>query len=171
MANRARLRHRMTHLSVMTHCLARTSTSLLSNSAIRSRPRLHDGACAKLVLLPQTEHRQQCRSKRANPNERVNDVTSRPAAICSWLSVLCIESSRSCRLAAGMHSTSFVLVKGVGCVRSVFCVFVSNSNRLSARVWCLLCLLQQTPYRCLHCQFLPLVCFVDRRDKEAAGKI
>ena len=69
---------------------------------------------------------------------------ARPAAICSWLSVyvLCIEStvvqSRSCRLVAGMHSTSFVLGKGVGCLRSVFCVLVSNIDRLLAREWCLL---------------------------------
>ena len=56
--------------------------------------------------------------------------------------VLCIEStvvqSRSCRLVAGMHSTSFVLGKGVGCFRSVFCVLVSNIDRILARAWCLL---------------------------------
>ena len=63
---------------------------------------------------------------------------ARPATICSWLSVLCIESSRSCRLVAGMHSTSFVLGKGVVCLRFVFCVLVSNINRLLARVCCLL---------------------------------
>ena len=61
-----------------------------------------------------------------------------PAAICSWLSVLCIESSRSCRLVAGMHSTSFVLGKGVWCLRFVFCVLVSNIDRLLERAWCLL---------------------------------
>ena len=37
-----------------------------------------------------------------------------------------------------MHSTSFVLGKGVGCLRSVFCVLVSNIDRLLAREWCLL---------------------------------
>ena len=63
---------------------------------------------------------------------------ARLAAICSWLSVLCIESSRSCRLVAGMHSTSFVLSKGVGCLRFVFCELVSNSDGLLARAWCLL---------------------------------
>ena len=69
---------------------------------------------------------------------------ARPAAICSWLSVhvLFIESavvqSRSCRLVAGMHSTSFVLGKEVGCLRSVFCALVSNIDRLLAREWCFL---------------------------------
>ena len=64
---------------------------------------------------------------------------ARPAAIYSWLSVLCIESiaSRSCRLVAGMHSTSFVLGKGVGCLQFVFCELVSNSDGLLARAWCL----------------------------------
>ena len=61
-----------------------------------------------------------------------------PAAICSWLSVSCIESSRSCRLVASMHSTSFVLGKGVGCLRFVFCELVSNSDGLLARAWRLL---------------------------------
>ena len=28
------------------------------------------------VVKPSKEHRQQCRSRRANPNERVNDITS-----------------------------------------------------------------------------------------------
>ena len=37
-----------------------------------------------------------------------------------------------------MHSTSFVLGKGVGCLRSDFCVLVSNIDRLLARGWCLL---------------------------------
>ena len=55
---------------------------------------------------------------------------ARPAAICSWLSVLCIESSRSCRLVAGMHLTSFELGKGVGSLRTVFCVLVSNIDWL-----------------------------------------
>ena len=55
-------------------------------------------------------HRQQCRSRRANPNERVNDVTS-PAGRDLQLAecvVHWIYCSRSCRLVAGMHSTSFV---------------------------------------------------------------
>ena len=47
-------------------------------------------------------HRHQCRSRRANQNEQVMTSQARQAAICSWLSVLCIEStvaqSRSCRL-------------------------------------------------------------------------
>ena len=63
---------------------------------------------------------------------------ARPAATCSWLRVSCIESSRSCRLVACMHSTSFVLGKGVGCLRFIFCELVSNSDGLWARVWCLL---------------------------------
>ena len=63
---------------------------------------------------------------------------AQPAAICSWQSVLCIESRRSCRLVSGMDSTSFVLGKGVGCLRSVVCVLVSNIDRLLARAWCLL---------------------------------
>ena len=44
----------------------------------------------------------------------------------------------SCRLVAGMHSTSFVLGKGVGCLRFLFCELVSNSYGLLARAWCLL---------------------------------
>ena len=62
---------------------------------------------------------------------------ARPGEFCSWLSVLYVESSRSCRLVAGMHSTSFVLGKGVVCLRFVFCVLVSNIDRLLARAWCL----------------------------------
>ena len=101
---------------------------------------------------------------------------ARPAAICSWLSVLFIESSRSWRLVlvAGMHSTSFVLEKGVGCLRFVFCVLVSNSDRPLARAWCLFSASfvvssrRRTLHR-LHCR--SLVCFIDRRDEKAAGKI
>ena len=71
---------------------------------------------------------------------------ARRAAICSWLSVhvfmvLCestVVQSRSCRLVAGMHSTTFVLGKEVGCLRSVCCALVSNIDRLLAREWCLL---------------------------------
>ena len=63
---------------------------------------------------------------------------ARPAAIYSLLNVSCIESSRSCRLVAGMHSTSFVLGKGVGCLRFIFRELVSNSDGLLARAWCLL---------------------------------
>ena len=37
-----------------------------------------------------------------------------------------------------MNSTSFVLGKGVGCLRFVFCELVSNSDGLLTRVWCLL---------------------------------
>ena len=37
-----------------------------------------------------------------------------------------------------MHSTSFVLGKRVVCLRFVFCVLVSNIDRLLARAWCLL---------------------------------
>ena len=102
---------------------------------------------------------------------------ARPAAICGWLSVLCIEStvvqSRSCRLVAGMHSTSFVLGKGVGCLRSVFCVLVSNIDRLLARggVYCRLH--SQSTADTVPPPSLPVSCFVDRRDEavEAAGKI
>ena len=92
----------------------------------------------------QRKHRQQYRSRWANPNERVNDVTS-PAGrdlqlaecVVHWI-YCCVVQSRSCRLVAGMHSTSFVLGKGVGCLRSVFCVLVSNIDRLLAWAWCLL---------------------------------
>ena len=119
-------------------------------------------------------HRQQNWSRRANPNERVNDVTS-PAGRDLQLAecvVSCIESSRSCRLVAGMHSTSFVLGKGVG-------VFDSSSVSLFKQRWAFgesvvfivgfIRSQQQTPYRRLHCR--SLVCFVDHRDEEAAGKI
>ena len=85
-------------------------------------------------------HRQQSRSRRANPNERVIDITSPDG--CDLQLAECvvhwIYCSRSCRLVAGMHSTSFVLGKGVGCLRSVFCVLVSNIDRLLMRAWCLL---------------------------------
>ena len=37
-----------------------------------------------------------------------------------------------------MHSTSLVLGKWLGCLRSVFSVLVSNIDRLLARAWCLL---------------------------------
>ena len=106
---------------------------------------------------------------------------ARPAAICSWLSVhvLCIESavvqSRSCRLVAGMHSTSFVLGKEVGCLRSVFCALVSNIDRLLAREWCFFvgCIRsqQQTPYRRLHCQSYASSMVAPDEAAEAAGKI
>ena len=102
----------------------------------------------------------------------------RPAAICSWLSVLCIEStvvqSGSPRLVAGMHSTSFMLGKGVGCLRSVFCVLVSNIDRLLARAWCLLSTAFAVNRRHRTAAFpASLRCFVDRRDEaaEAARKI
>ena len=99
---------------------------------------------------------------------------ARPATICSWLSVhvLCIEStvvqSRSCRLVAGMHSTSFVLGKGVGCLRSVFCVLVSNIDRLLAREWCLLSAAFPANSRHRTAAFTasPSLYFVDRRARQ-----
>ena len=101
---------------------------------------------------------------------------ARPAAVCSWLSVLCIEStvvqSRTRRLAAGMHSTSFVLGKGVGCRRLVFCVLVSNIDRLLVRAWCLLSAAFAVNSRHRTAAFTAIHrCFVDRRDEaaEAAG--
>ena len=103
-------------------------------------PPLHNTG---IIQCPELIHRQQCRSRRANPNQRVNDVTS-PAGRDLQLAdhaecvVHWIYCSRSCRLVAGMHSTSFVLGKGVGCLWSVFCALVSNINRLLARVWYLL---------------------------------
>ena len=99
---------------------------------------------------------------------------ARPAAICSWLSVSCIESSRSCRLVAGMHSTSFVLGKGVGCLRFVSCELVSNSDELLARAWCLLSdsFLVNSRHSTAAFTALPVTgMLVDRRDEEAAGKI
>ena len=101
-----------------------------------------------------------------------------PAAICSWLSVLCIEStvvqSRSRRLVAGMHSSSFVLGKGVGCLRSVFCVLVSNIDMLLARAWCSLSTAFAVNSIHRTAAFsASLICFVDRRVEaaEAARKI
>ena len=43
-----------------------------------------------------------------------------------------------CRFEAGLHSTSFLLWEGVGCLRSVFCGLVYNINMLFVRAWCLL---------------------------------
>ena len=57
---------------------------------------LHLSAALRVHSPMQASHRQQCRSRRADPNERVNDVTS-PVG--------------SCRLVAGMHSSSIVLGK------------------------------------------------------------
>ena len=100
---------------------------------------------------------------------------ARSAAICSWRSVLCIESSRSCRLVAGMHSTSLVFGKGVGCLQSVICVLVSNINRLLAREWCLLSAAFVVNSRHRTAAFTAShwcnVCFVDRHHEEAAGEI
>ena len=85
----------------------------------------------------------------------------------------CIESSISCRLVAGMHSTSFVLGKGEGCLRFVFCELVSNSDGLLARAWCLLSASFAVNSRHSTAAFTAghWYMFVDRRDEEVAGKI
>ena len=104
---------------------------------------------------------------------------ARPAAICSWLSVLCIESSvvqrRSCRLVAGMHSTSFVLAWGRECgvfdPSSVCLSQTSIGFRRERGVYCRLH--SQSTADTVPPPSLPVLCFVDRRDEavEAAGKI
>ena len=72
-----------------------------------------------------------------------------------------------------MHSTSFVLGKGVGVssIRLLCACFKHQKAFGESVVFIAGCIRsqQQTPYCRLPCQ--SLLCFVDRRDEEAAGKI
>ena len=71
------------------------------------------------------------------------------------------------------HAFNLVCVGGVGCLRSVFCVLVSNIGFWRERgVYCRLH--SQSTADTVPLPSLPVLCFVDRRDAEAAeaaGKI